>query len=46
LKYFDQEKIVPDVQPNPVDGTVDIEYKVEEAPSDQINCRAAGVMDE
>jgi len=36
LKYFDQEKIVPDVQPNPVDGTVDIEYKVEEAPSDQI----------
>lgn len=36
LKYFDAEKITPDVQPNPVDGTVDIIYNVEEASSDQI----------
>lgn len=36
LKYFDAEKITPDVQPNPVDGSVDIIYNVEEASSDQI----------
>lgn len=36
LSYFNQEKITPDVQPNPVDGTVDIDYKVEEASSDQV----------
>ncbi|MCK9616917.1 MAG: BamA/TamA family outer membrane protein [Lentimicrobiaceae bacterium] len=36
LSYFNQEKIIPDVQPNPADGTVDIEYKVEEASSDQV----------
>lgn len=36
LKYFDPEKIVPTPIPNPADGTVDIEYKVEETSSDQI----------
>ena len=36
LKYFDPEKIVPTPIPNPNDGTVDIEYKVEETSSDQI----------
>jgi outer membrane protein insertion porin family len=36
LKYFDAEKIVPDIQPNAADGTVDINYKVEETSSDQI----------
>jgi outer membrane protein insertion porin family len=36
LRYFDPEKIVPDIQPNAVDGTVDINYKVEETSSDQI----------
>lgn len=36
LRYFNQEKIVPDVQPNPADGTVDIEYSVEETSADQV----------
>ncbi|MBK6345648.1 MAG: BamA/TamA family outer membrane protein [Bacteroidales bacterium] len=36
LRYFDPEKIVPNPIPNPNDGTVDIEYKVEETSSDQI----------
>jgi outer membrane protein insertion porin family len=36
LRYFDPEKIVPDIVPNAVDGTVDITYKVEETSSDQI----------
>lgn len=36
LRYFDPEKIVPDIVPNPVDGTVDITYQVEETSSDQI----------
>lgn len=36
LRYFDPEKIVPTPIPNPGDGTVDIEYKVEETSSDQI----------
>ena len=36
LKYFDQEKIQPVPKPNPADGTVDIEYNVEETSSDQI----------
>ncbi len=36
LRYFDPEKIVPTPIPNANDGTVDIEYKVEETSSDQI----------
>jgi outer membrane protein insertion porin family len=36
LKYFNAEKIVPDIVPNPTDGTVDIEYSVEETSSDQL----------
>jgi outer membrane protein insertion porin family len=36
LKYFNAEKIVPDIIPNPTDGTVDIEYSVEETSSDQL----------
>jgi outer membrane protein insertion porin family len=36
LRYFDPEKIVPDIKPNPADGTVDITYQVEETSSDQI----------
>jgi len=36
LRYFDPEKIVPDIKPNPADGTVDINYQVEETSSDQI----------
>jgi len=36
LKYFDAQKLVPVPKPNPSDGTVDIEYNVEETSSDQI----------
>ena len=36
LKYFNAEKISPDVTPNPDDGTVDINYNVEETSADQI----------
>lgn len=36
LGYFDPEKLNVDFQPDPVSGTVDLEYTVEEKPSDQI----------
>jgi outer membrane protein insertion porin family len=36
LGYFDQEKLVPIPTPNPAEGTVDIEYQVEEKPNDQV----------
>jgi len=36
LRYFDAEKIQINPKPNPVDGTVDIEYVVEETSSDQL----------
>jgi len=36
LKYFDQEKLSVNPKPNPADGTVDIEYVVEETSSDQV----------
>ncbi|MCX6247470.1 MAG: BamA/TamA family outer membrane protein [Bacteroidetes bacterium] len=36
LKYFNAEKLTPDVSPNPEDGTVDINYNVEETSADQI----------
>ncbi len=36
LGYFNPETLGVDPKPNPVDGTVDIEYTVEEKPSDQI----------
>jgi outer membrane protein insertion porin family len=36
LGYFKQETIVPDVKPNPKDGTVDVVYKVEEGNTSQI----------
>ncbi|MEO8085892.1 MAG: outer membrane protein assembly factor BamA [Bacteroidota bacterium] len=35
LGYFDAEKLGVNPKPNPADGTVDIEYVVEEKPSDQ-----------
>jgi len=40
LQYFDSEKLTPDIQPNPADGTVDINYVVEETPNDQIELSA------
>ncbi|OQX74618.1 MAG: hypothetical protein B6D61_11485 [Bacteroidetes bacterium 4484_249] len=36
LRYFNPETINPDISPNPAEGTVDIEYQVEETSSDQI----------
>ena len=36
LGYFDPEKLDVDFNPDPVAGTVDLEYIVEEKPSDQI----------
>ena len=36
LGYFDQEKLGVNPTPNPANGTVDIEYTVEEKPSDQL----------
>ncbi len=36
LGYFDPEKLNVDFQPDPVEGTVDLEYIVEEKPSDQV----------
>jgi outer membrane protein insertion porin family len=36
LKYFNQETLTFDVKPNPADGTVDIEYIVEETSTDQL----------
>ncbi|HRE95588.1 MAG TPA: POTRA domain-containing protein, partial [Flavobacteriales bacterium] len=36
LGYFNPEKFGVNPVPNPVEGTVDIEYTVEERPSDQV----------
>jgi len=36
LGYFDPEKVVPNPLPNPIDEMVDIEWLLEERPSDQI----------
>ena len=36
MGHFDQEKLVPDIQPNPEDGTVDVTYQLETKSSDQI----------
>jgi Outer membrane protein/protective antigen OMA87 len=40
LGFFNAEAIVPDVKPNYQDGTVDIDYTVEEASADQIELSA------
>lgn len=40
LGFFNQETINPDVKPNFTDGTVDIEYQVEEASADQVELSA------
>lgn len=47
LGYFDPEKLNVDFNPDPVSGTVDLEYQVEEKPSDQIELSGgygAGVL--
>jgi outer membrane protein insertion porin family len=40
LNFFNQEKINPGVVPNPEDGTVDINWTVEEKSSDQLELSA------
>jgi outer membrane protein insertion porin family len=40
LGYFNQEKVNPGVNPNPDDGTVDINWGVEEKSSDQLELSA------
>ena len=40
LGYFNAETLNPDIQPDPSDGTVDIEYQVEETSSDQVELSA------
>ncbi|MFM7021612.1 MAG: outer membrane protein assembly factor BamA [Flavobacteriales bacterium] len=40
LKYFNAQKMSVNPKPNPADGTVDIEYIVEEQPSDQVELSA------
>jgi len=40
MGHFDQEKMVPDIQPNPENGTVDINYKLETKGSDQVEFSA------
>ena len=40
LNYFNQEKIVPQVVPNPDDGTVDVTWQLEEKSSDQLELSA------
>lgn len=36
MGYFNPQKVEQDIRPNPADGTVDIEWKVEEQSNDQI----------
>jgi len=40
LRYFNEQKLGVNPKPNPQDGTVDIEYTVEEKPSDQVQLQA------
>ncbi|HXB28728.1 MAG TPA: POTRA domain-containing protein [Puia sp.] len=40
LGYFNQEKVVPNIVPNQEDGTVDINWSVEEKSSDQLELSA------
>jgi len=40
MGHFDQEKMVPDVQPDPENGTVDVTYKLETKGSDQVEFSA------
>ena len=36
MGFFDPEKVVPDVKPNPDDGTVDVNWKLEQKSNDQL----------
>ena len=36
MGFFDPEKVVPDVKPNPDDGSVDVNWKLEQKSNDQL----------
>ena len=36
MGFFDPEKVVPDIKPNPDDGTVDVNWKLEQKSNDQL----------
>ena len=40
LQFFNPEKINPNINPDPSDGTVDIEWQLEERSSDQLELSA------
>lgn len=40
MGHFDPEKLVPDIQPDPENGTVDVTYKLETKGSDQVEFSA------
>lgn len=40
LGFFDQEKITPNIVPNPQDGTVDVNWSVVEKPADKLELSA------
>ncbi len=40
MGHFDPEKIVPDIQPDPENGTVDVNYQLETKSSDQVELSA------
>jgi outer membrane protein insertion porin family len=42
MGFFDSEKIVPDVKPNPDDGTVDVNWKLEQKSNDQLEFSRGG----
>ena len=46
LRYFAPEKLQVNPKPNPANGTVDIEFVVEEQPSDQFELQEDLVLDE
>ena len=45
LGHFDPEAINPDVDPHPENGTVDIEYQLQEKANDQIELSGVGVQE-
>ena len=36
MGFFDPEKVVPDIKPNPDDGTVDVNWRLEQKSNDQL----------
>ena len=36
MGFFDPEKVVPDIKPNPEDGTVDVNWQLEQKSNDQL----------